>query len=445
MSKLKKIEAGAVKANGTPYSEAEIQQNNELVDILDPILAEANKDLMAGLITKEQAVAITNEAVAKAIETLNATNKTNADDLAKAWKAIARQGEALTLIGNSQLTSKELRKSILAEFDERADEFKAWLETKSIGGSFRLTVNKAPSVHTVAGTNQLQATGGTEILESYRMVDGFVVNRYPMQFIFDVVDRTTSAFETFPQTLVFDEQGPSEGNFAVTPEGTLKPLMSNKMLRKTSTAQKAAGRMVVTTEFQVFRSRLNSIMKQLFNDQILRDYQNKLMADLFTVCVPYTYTALTGVATPTNYDAIGAMCAQLETLEYMPDTVVVNSLTKWKMLLSKGTDGHTLMTIVPVVGANGQLQLMGLRTIVSNKLSGDDVIVCESGQFKVEDSTVDVRVGFGVQMNGAVAESDFDYNRNTIIAELFYHAYLPANRSASYVKASLATVKLAIV
>lgn len=356
----------------------------------------------------------------------------------------SKQIKDIAMNANSQ---KSAEKSMISLVDENMGAIKSWFEGGSQGDlviSMKFApkdgqANKAAVNMTTSNAIDYSGLNGTEI-SNFR-VDSFVPKRWDRQFIFDFADRTTTA--QVPEHIIWDEEGAQDGSFAVVSEGVVKPLTQYAIVENKSKAKKAAGKMVVTEEFNKFKTRAAQIIRSLFNDKLMRDYQSQLTTDLLNAATPYVGTTLDGtIGRPTDYHAIGAVASQLETLNFAPDTLVIHPQDKWRIALNQDLNGQFLIATIPIQGANGQIQLMSFNTITSTKMTVGTFLLGEGKNWKIEDEGVTLRMGpYGLTMNGGTAESDFDYNRIRLIGELFYHSYIPSNLAGSFCKASFNTMK----
>lgn len=289
---------------------------------------------------------------------------------------------------------------------------------------------------------------GDDVIESFS-VDAFAKKRRPKEYIFDLVSRKTVAELTEYKTWL--EEGDEEGAFAIVAEGAVKPLVSKNLVRNVSKYKKVAGKRIYTEEFAKFRKEAYGILEDLFNDQLMRNYAALLMTDVLAKAASYVGTVLDGqYANPTDYHAIGAVAAQIESLDFEPDTLFINPQDKWRIALEQDANGRFFLNI-PTVNPDGTITMMGFRVFTSNRITAGEFILGESRLFKIEDEPVTIRMGYGINVttNGdglvTAVTSDFDTNQFRIISELFYHSYIPTNFEGSFVKANFADMKEALL
>jgi len=286
-----------------------------------------------------------------------------------------------------------------------------------------------------------------DIIESFS-VDAFVPKRQANEWVWSVVARRVNVNITEYKTWL--EEGASDGSFAIVAEGAVKGLVSFTLVRNESRYQKIAGKSIYTEEFVRFRREAYQIIQDLFNDKLLRDYADAITARLQAVAVPYTGTSLDGAyENPTDYHAIGAAAAQTETLNFKPDTLVLNPQDKWRIGLSQTQTGEFYVPI-PMYNPSGEVTMLGFRVVTSTKQAVGTFTLAEGRLFKVEETPVIIKIGYGITVTKnednvvTEVESDFDNNQFRIIGELFFHAYLATNHIGSVVTGNFADIKEAL-
>lgn len=303
-----------------------------------------------------------------------------------------------------------------------------------------LTINAKDAVimttDGVVDTTDIDAV--TDITESFR-IDAFIPKRLSNQYIFNLVNRVVS--QEIPESITWHEEGDKEGAMAVIAESVLKPLMSFSLIKRVTQKLKAAGKIVVTEEVPMFRKRVWAIIQELFRVHVLRDYVAIVTANIIGEAAPYTGTSLDGtITTPTDFHAIGAVAAQIESLNFSPDVMILHPQDKWRIALATDAEGRFYTTML-VTNGDGNTQLLGFRVVTSTDQEIGTFTIGESGLYTIEETPIQIRFGYGVSMNGGTAEADFDYNRFRIIGEVFFHQKLPLPYAGAFVKASFDEVK----
>lgn len=325
------------------------------------------------------------------------------------------------------------------------DRLEAHFNAKEAGQYMRIDAKGAAAIMTMDNTVPAEEIP-EDILHSFS-VEGFEKKRRPVEYIYDLANRRTVAKITQYKTWL--EEGDEEGAFAIVVEGAVKPLMSKTLVRNTSEYKKAAGKTVYTEEFAKFRTEVYNILQDLFRDQVQRNYAKILTDALVLLAAGYVGTTLDGLYTsPTDYHAIGAVAAQLETLEFNPDLLILNPQDKWRIALQQDSTGQFFVTL-PTMNVQGQVSMMSFRVLTTNRIDPGEFILGESGLYKIEDEPLSIRMGFGTTVtkdgaNVTEVEDDFDHNRFRIIMELFFHAWISSTNTGSFVKSTFADVKEAL-
>lgn len=326
------------------------------------------------------------------------------------------------------------------ELIERAFESKE--PSQQVKLNIRALVNPMTTGNTITETDIPD-----DLIESFS-VDSFVKKRRPKEYIFNIASRRTVAGLTEYKTWL--SEGTEDGAFAVVSQGAVKPLMSKTLIRNTTKYQKLAGKRVYTEEFAKFRKEAYGIIEDLFNDKLVRDYSALLTIDLIAKAAAYVGTALDGQYTnPTDYHAIGAVAAQIESLDFVPDILIINPQDKWRIGLEQNSQGSFFVNI-PMYNPSGEVTMLGFPVFTTNRMAVGKFMLGEAGLFKVEDEPVSVRLGYGINVTTAVVSgttvvtdvtSDVDTNRFRIIAETYYHDYIDSNHIGSFVYGDFAAIK----
>lgn len=231
--------------------------------------------------------------------------------------------------------------------------------------------------------------------------------------------------------LIWYDEIQKEGDFAITAEGALKPLVQYKFERKSTDYSKAAGYTTITEEFDNDYPRLVSTIRNLMQQDCRLEMNSIVLTDMVTNASAYAYNGLdTSITDPDDYAAIGAAIAQLQSLRYSPNVLVLNPADAWRMRLEKGTDGHW---IAPPFTWNGQKYEFG------NVIVDPDVAV---GNFFIGDGTV-----YNVLMKGDIivrigyVNDDFIKNQYSMVVEQYFYKYISTARKAGLIYASFAAIK----
>ena len=380
-------------------------------------------------------------------EKLNTSIKNIAAELEK-----VKQIRAGELDGNEKELIQRSLNSLLFPEDGKQSDVELMMRSKGGAGLKEVVLNIRSAANMQTDNTINENNFPLAMIESFNVIDGVVKKRRGTQYIFDIADVTTVAeLEEYTTWL---EEGNSEGAFAIVAEGAVKPLVSYALVRNFAKAKKVAAKYVITEEFAKFRKKALSIIQNLINDKILRDYAAILTTDLQALAASYVGTSLddTFVA-PNDYDAIGAVAAQIETLNFFPDLLIIHPQDKWRLSLEKDSQGRYFM-MIPMYNPDGLVTMMGFRVLTSTYQTIGTFTLGESGLFKIEQEALAIRFGYGIDFTTATVSattvvtsvsSDFDNNRMRIIVENFFKDYIATNNIGSFVTASFGTVKAALL
>lgn len=287
-----------------------------------------------------------------------------------------------------------------------------------------------------------------DTIESFKLGD-FVDRRYGQQYVQDIAN--VSVTPIVDEYMVWSEAGDVEGGFATVLEGQLKPLTSGSVVMNETKYTKLAAKYVITEEVEKFKRRFLNIVDQLIKNELNRDYNAVITANMNAAAVAYTGTPLDGKFTnPNIYQAIGAMYTQAAMLNFKPNVVVLDPATAMEARLATNANGTFLY---PVVTQNGQSSILGMTLIESTYQTANYATVAERGLYQIEQEPLTIRIGYGVSTTTAVVsgttvvtavESDIDYNRSRVIIEMFFRDWLPTPYIGSIVRDNINTVKAAL-
>jgi len=389
---------------------------------------------------------------------LEALRAYDGDKLNNTIKNIAGELEKVKNIRAGELENNEKEliqrsiNSLLFPEEGKTSDVELIMREKGKGSQKEVVLNLRAAANMQTDNTINENNYPLPMIESFNVIDGVVKKRRGTQYIFDIADVTTVAeLEEYTTWL---EEGNSEGAFAIVAEGAVKPLVSYALVRNFAKAKKVAAKYVITEEFAKFRKKALTIIQNLINDKILRDYAAILTTDLQTQAAGYVGTSLDDTfAAPNDYDAIGAVAAQIETLNFFPDLLIIHPQDKWRLSLEKDSQGRYYM-MIPMYNPQGLVTMMGFRVLTSTYQTIGTFTLGESGLFKIEQEALTIRLGYGIDFTTATVSgttvvtsvsSDFDNNRMRIIVENFFKDYIATNNIGSFVTASFATVKAALL
>lgn len=238
---------------------------------------------------------------------------------------------------------------------------------------------------------------------------------------------------TTAAALIWYDETQKEGDFAITAEGAIKPLVQYKFTRRSTDYSKAAGRTTITEEFDQDYPRLVSTIKKLMQQDCRLAMNSVVLTDMVANASAYAYNGLDGdIDSPDDYAAIGAAIAQLQALRYQPNVLVLNPADAWRMRLTKGNDGHWIM---PPFTWNGQTYEFG-KVIVDPDVAVGNFFIGDGSVYTVlMKGDIIIRIGY------ASSTDDFESNQYTMIVEQYFYNYISTARTAGLIYASFDTIK----
>lgn len=359
--------------------------------------------------------------------------------------AMRTQGDVITALKNASTPSEPKDLNLEAIIQKAMPDIEKLYNKRENGTEFVLDVKAAAIMTTDNTTNFDTFTIPNTLIESMSMAE-FAGKRYGRQFIADVADVNTVSEMT--QYTTWLQEGNEQGAFAIVAEGGLKPLVSYDLVRNFAEAQKIAGKYVVTEEFAKWRQNAYTIIRRLIQDKLIREYSALITTGINAAAAGYTGTTLDDqIVAPNDYDAIGAVSAQIESLNFIPNVLILHPQDKWRMRLAKDSDNRYLF---PVVTEDGTTRIFELQLITSTYQTPGFFTIGESGLYKVEQEAIQMRMGYGIDVttvggNVTAVTSDFDHNRFRVILEMFFKQWLPTPYIGSFVRAQFSTVKAALL
>lgn len=423
--------------------------NEDQTAILEAIKTQTENMLKGSYLTKSQIDDVIKERL-KMLEGVDATQLKGLLDADKGVLSILKkQGEEITSMKENASKSgkKHSLKTVLKAFE--TDIKKIHDEgSGSVKIDLMSAAQKVAVVMTTGNTIDGHDALPEDLIESFSEA-AYVAKRQPREYVYDLANITNVA--SIDKYITWLEESDEEGAFAIVAEGGLKPLVSASLIRNHSEAFKIAGKYVVTEEFAKFFKRAYEIIRRIISQKMLRDKANILTTRLLADAASYTASALDGQYTdPTDYHAIAAVAAQIESLNFVPDMLIINPQDKWRIGMLQASDGHFFLPNVPVVDPTGNLRILGFIVRTSNKVPVGNFLLGESGLWEIVQEGITMRMGYGITVVGGASngggdvtdvQGDLDHNRFRVIIEQFLHSYLATNNEGSFVYANFNTVK----
>jgi hypothetical protein len=164
---------------------------------------------------------------------------------------------------------------------------------------------------TTATTGATRAiTNSVSAFTAQRLGDGpmNLINR-GNPFVLDYVN----VGNTNSSVLIWFDEVPKEGDFAITAEGAVKPMVQYRFERKSADYDKAAGYTQVTDEFERDFPGLYTTIRRLLVSDCRLKIADLILSNLVSVAPTFSYTGLNaGVDNADNFAAIYAAVTQAQ-------------------------------------------------------------------------------------------------------------------------------------
>lgn len=300
-------------------------------------------------------------------------------------------------------------------------------------GKYQL-VAKAVDVHntTITGANAslteslttaaiLRAGSDSDRIETIRRTTPWILE-------FVSVGPTSAASITW-----FDEV-PKQGDFAVTAEGAVKPMLLYTFNRTSAAYRKAAGRIKITEEFNNDFPRIVGTIENLMKVDCRNEMNDLILVDMIANASSYSNPVLVGqIDNADNYGAIAAVAGQLGNSYYTPNVLVMNNNQAFVSASQKGSDGQYINPEMILKEINSA----GLNIIKHPSVAYDNFFLGDGSVYQVLlKGDLVVRIGY--------SNDDFDRNQYSLVVEQYFYSYIPESKKVGLVYASFADVKASI-
>ena len=319
----------------------------------------------------------------------------------------------------------QLRKMI----DDSKDKI---VEAIRSGQDFELKFDAMRAAAKHLDTN-VMTDAGTFIMPD---VENYLVNtdiakiRYPENFILSVIRNTTVA--RVPAQEIRVEQEPVQGAVAVVAEGGTKPLVSFQFVRTSTPRKKYAGRIEWSEEFEMDNDRLFAEILRLFEDQVIRTWQNGIITQMIANATAYTTSVLNGtLVTADNGIAAVAASSVIAGMNFNPDTVIMHPSDYVAAMFTQNSEGT--WQIVPWL-MNGKIN--GMNVILSNAVTQGNALIGDSSTYYEWHSSFILRFG--------MYNDQFIKNEKSAIGEVFSLLTIAAIHEPSWMYINLAAVKASL-
>lgn len=245
------------------------------------------------------------------------------------------------------------------------------------------------------------------LVENYLVEDDIARIRYPENFILEVIPNTQ--VERVPEQVIRIEEATEEGTVAITAEGAIKPLQSNTFVRTVTNRNKWAGRIEWSEEFEMDHMALFDAIVQMFEQKVIRAWQNGLIDIIETNAISYTSSTLDDtLIAPDNGLAVVAGQSSIQSLNYTPNTVIMNPADLVAVMFQQDANGN--LKLSPYINVTAGT-INGMRLFASNAITAGTALVGDSTVYREWHTGFIFRVG--------TYNDQFIRNLKTAIGEVF--------------------------
>lgn len=381
-------------ANDETYSES-------LKAALEKVLGQTEKDEKGNIVTIA-------EQMKNIAEALDKMEKTNA-----------------TLIGEKE--KFQLRKYV----NENAEAIKDAIKNGKDLPEFTFSALKAPAMFTTTSAVTNGTGVGLPLVENYLIENDIALIRYPENFILDVIPNRQVA--KVPSEVIFDEQATAEGAVAVVAEGGTKPLTSDTFIRNRTLRKKYAGRIEWTEEFEMDNELLFAAILRMFEDKVIRAWQDGIISTIQTNAVAYTSSVFDGTFVKAD-NALAVIAGQsvIQGMYFTPNVVIMNPSDIFAAMFTQDTEGRTELKPY-IVNNNGSYTINGMRVFASYKIAQGTALIGDSSVYMEWHSDFIFRVG--------TYNDQFIKNQKTAIGEVFSLLRIANIHKPAWMVIDLDTVK----
>lgn len=272
------------------------------------------------------------------------------------------EAQGIEMVAMKKVTGESNKESLVDAFKSNYEEVVEKTNFTVPAGGFRLDTSKVTVSTDVMSVNTVNAatfpaggsTGvvGAGVQTLYARLIGYFSYRKPYSPIMDVVD-----IMPLDQANLIVINETVTGDAAITPECTLKPIVKIVFATQEASADPVAVEWATTTKLRRFFPSLVDRMLKKFGELVMDKIPTVILARLQAGATAFTPNAALAInANPNNYDAIGAVLAQLENLGFVPDAIIMNPIAWRNMKQDKTADGvYTLSNgqSITLVGDTG--------------------------------------------------------------------------------------------
>jgi len=388
-------------------------------------------------------------------DALKAELKTANDALTSQAAIIEEQGKSLASLKTvTEANNKmDIMEAFKAAYDEvpKDGEFSIKGQDKIKIDVEKVTISSDVLSSTLVNAAQFPTAGATQAIDSgyvLRASQNIGIARYrkPYSPIMEVVD-----VRPLQEANLYILNESFTGDAAITPECTLKPIVKVTYAGQQAEALAVAAEWATTTQLRRFYPTIANAIQSKIAELVMDKTPASVLAAVVAAGTAFTPNASLVVnEDPNDYDAIGAVIAQLQTLGYVPNAVVLSPAAWYRMIHSKASDGHysvwngNAISLVGEIGISYQGRI--IRWVIDPTIAAD--------RFLVGDFIQGVKVGLDGELlyfetDGrtdatAAGASGLSRNIRTHVVERFVATLIPNATRTAIVSDTFANVKTLI-
>jgi hypothetical protein len=267
--------------------------------------------------------------------------------------------------------------------------------------------------------------------ENFEFESDIAKIRYPENFILNVISNQQVA--KVPQQIIKNEQATAEGAVQVVDEGGTKPLVSDTFVRTLTLRKKYAARIEWTEEFELDNEMLYNEILMMFEEKVVRFWNNGLIDIIIDNGTPYTSSVLDGtLVVPDNGLAVIAAQSVINGMNFTADTVLMNPADIVSTMFTQDTLGNS--RLLPYM-QNGAIN--GMTVFSSNAIEIGTAVVMDSTVYRELHSNFILRFG--------TYNDQFIKNEKSAIGEVFSILRIAVNNLPGVMAIDLEAVKAALL
>ena len=368
----------------------------------------------------------------------------------------AVEAQGVEMVALKKVTGEANKETLQDTFKEKYEAVVEKTNFTTPSEGFRMDTSKVTVSTDVMSVNTVNAatfpaggsTGvvGAGVQTLYARLIGYFSYRKPYSPIMDVVD-----IMPLDQANLIVINEAVTGDAAITPECTLKPIVKMVFSTQEASADPVAVEWATTTKLRRFFPSLVDRMMKKFGELVMDKIPSIILSRLQAGATAFTPNPALAINTiPNNYDAIGAVLAQLENLGFAPDAIIMNPIAWRNMKQEKNAQGiYTLSNgqSITLIGDSGLDWGGRVIPFVKDPTLGVD-------QFIIGDIYNTVKVGLDSELlyfetdgrtdGVATVASGLSRNIRTHVLEKFVATVIPTATAIGLVSDTFTNVKTLI-